>query len=58
VTEPGLDVINIAGTFDLLSSPYWKLKVGSDKKKKSLLLSLEKKKKLIKTDIGIKIKFN
>jgi hypothetical protein len=45
VTEPGLDVINIAGTFDLLSSPYWKLKVGSDKKKKSLLLSLEKKKK-------------
>jgi hypothetical protein len=55
VTEPGLDVINIAGTFDLLSSPYWKLMVGSDKKK-SLLLSLEKK--LIKTDIGIKIKFN
>jgi hypothetical protein len=44
VTEPGLDVINIAGTFDLLSSPYWKLMVGSDKKK-SLLLSLEKKKK-------------
>jgi hypothetical protein len=33
VTEPGLDVINIAGTFDLLSSPYWKLMVGSDKKK-------------------------
>jgi len=57
VTELDLDVINIAGTCDLLSSSYWKLVVGSDKKKNKVFFVIIRK-NLIKTDIEIKIKQN